>query len=117
MLAISFQDIGYFMSPGDRSYDALALMKQLSEHTASAYADALEVLGNETPETILKERCSNDQNVEQENNRAQNNQLENHSQLASHVSVWLAVQNFSQNISILLTSAFASHVAFKEYFE
>ncbi|KAJ6745578.1 MYB PROTEIN-RELATED [Salix koriyanagi] len=41
---ISIEDIGYLMSPGERSYDAIALMKQLSEHTASAYADALEVL-------------------------------------------------------------------------
>ncbi|CAK7353326.1 unnamed protein product [Dovyalis caffra] len=65
---ISIEDIGYFMSPGDRSYDAIALMKQLSEHTASAYADALEVLGKDTPESILKERRrSNDPNCEQEN--------------------------------------------------
>lgn len=52
------QDIGYFMSPGERSYDAIGLMKQLSEHTASAFADAQEVLGNETPDSILKKRCS-----------------------------------------------------------
>ncbi|CAK7353322.1 unnamed protein product [Dovyalis caffra] len=65
---ISIEDIGYFMSPGDRSYDAIALMKQLSEHTASAYADALEVLGKDTQESILKERRrSNDPNCEQEN--------------------------------------------------
>ncbi|KAJ6373028.1 hypothetical protein OIU76_027377 [Salix suchowensis] len=65
---ISIEDIGYFMSPGDRSYDAIALMKELSEHTASAYADALEVLGKDTPESILKEkRHSNDQNGDQEN--------------------------------------------------
>ena len=66
------------MSPGDRSYDAIALMKELSEHTASAYADALEVLGKDTPESILKEnRHSNDQNGDQENR----------SHLASNVSV------------------------------
>lgn len=72
------------MSPGDRSYDAIALMKQLSEHTASAYADALEVLGNETPEALLEKRCSNEN---QENNDVLNNQLENHSRLASNISV------------------------------
>lgn len=52
------QDIGYFMSPGERSYDAIGLMKQLSEHTAAAFADAQEVLGNETPDSILNKRCS-----------------------------------------------------------
>ncbi|THF98981.1 hypothetical protein TEA_022303 [Camellia sinensis var. sinensis] len=65
---ITIEDIGYFMSPGDRSYDAIGLMKQLSEHTAAAFADAQEVLGDATPETVLKERCSNHQNPEQENN-------------------------------------------------
>lgn len=59
------QDIGYFLSPGDRSYDAIGLMKQLSEHTAAAFADAQEVLGDETPETILKGRCSKNQNLDQ----------------------------------------------------
>ncbi|KAI3687084.1 hypothetical protein L1987_80775 [Smallanthus sonchifolius] len=53
---ITIEDIGYLMSPGERSYDALGLMKQLSEHTASAYANAREVLGDETPDSILKKR-------------------------------------------------------------
>lgn len=66
------------MSPGDRSYDAIALMKQLSEHTAPAYADALEVMGKDTPESILKERRrSNDPDGD----------LENCSHLVSNVSV------------------------------
>lgn len=52
------QDIGYFVSPRERSYDALGLMKQLSEHTASAYANAREILGDETPDSILKKRFS-----------------------------------------------------------
>ncbi|RZC72485.1 hypothetical protein C5167_047964 [Papaver somniferum] len=30
------QDMGYFMNPGDRSYDALGLMHQLREHSAAA---------------------------------------------------------------------------------
>ncbi|KAJ9546833.1 hypothetical protein OSB04_019376 [Centaurea solstitialis] len=55
---ITIEDIGYFTSPGERSYDALGLMKQLSEHTASAYANAQEVLGDETPDSILKRRFS-----------------------------------------------------------
>ncbi|KAJ6674099.1 MYB PROTEIN-RELATED [Salix viminalis] len=84
---ISIEDIGYFMSPGDRSYDAIALMKELSEHTASAYADALEVLGKDTPESILKEkRHSNDQNGDQENR----------SHLASNVSTECRTLDFSE---------------------
>lgn len=43
------QDMGYFMSPGERSYDAIGLMKQISEQTAAAYANAQQVLGNKTP--------------------------------------------------------------------
>lgn len=50
------QDIGYFVSPRERSYDALGLMKQLSEHAASAYATAQEVLGDETPDSILNKK-------------------------------------------------------------
>lgn len=46
------------MSPGDRSYDAIGLMKQLSEQTAGAFADAQEVLGGDTPESILRGRNS-----------------------------------------------------------
>ncbi|KAJ9537119.1 hypothetical protein OSB04_029852 [Centaurea solstitialis] len=53
---ITIEDIGYFVSPRERSYDALGLMKQLSEHTATAYASAQEVLGDETPDSILKKR-------------------------------------------------------------
>ncbi|XP_024987197.1 transcription factor MYB3R-1 isoform X1 [Cynara cardunculus var. scolymus] len=53
---ITIEDIGYFVSPRERSYDALGLMKQLSEHTAPAYANAQEVLGDETPDSILKKR-------------------------------------------------------------
>lgn len=50
------QDIGYFVSPRERSYDALGLMKQLSEHTATAYATAQEVLGDETPDSLLTKK-------------------------------------------------------------
>lgn len=44
------------MSPGERSYDAIGLMKQLSEQTAPSIADARQILGSETPETILSKR-------------------------------------------------------------
>ncbi|XP_038897547.1 transcription factor MYB3R-1-like [Benincasa hispida] len=51
---ISIEDIGYFSSPKERSLDAIGLMKQVSERTAAACANAHEVLGNETPDTLLK---------------------------------------------------------------
>lgn len=60
---VSFQDIGYFMSPGDRSYDALGLMKHVSERNASFFANAEEVLGSETP----KQKSINVGNLDQEN--------------------------------------------------
>ncbi|XP_074335698.1 transcription factor MYB3R-1-like isoform X2 [Apium graveolens] len=65
---ITIEDIGFFMSPGERSYDAIGLMKQLSEHTASTFADAQEVLGDETPDSLLKKRCSNKENVDSTSN-------------------------------------------------
>ncbi|KAL0726457.1 hypothetical protein Bca4012_022550 [Brassica carinata] len=78
---ITFEDIGCFMSPGERSYDAIGLMKHLSEHTATAYADALEVLGNDTPETILKKRQLNKSIQGKENQHWPHDQLENRSQV------------------------------------
>ncbi|KAJ4880667.1 Myb-related protein 3R-1 [Raphanus sativus] len=78
---ITFEDIGCFMSPGERSYDAIGLMKHLSEHTATAYADALEVLGNDTPETILKKRQMNTSIQGKENQLWPQDQLENRSQV------------------------------------
>nr|XP_043608924.1 transcription factor MYB3R-1 [Erigeron canadensis] len=53
---ITIEDIGYFVSPRERSYDALGLMRQLSEHTATAYATAQEVLGDETPDSLLNKK-------------------------------------------------------------
>ncbi|KAA8521795.1 hypothetical protein F0562_012468 [Nyssa sinensis] len=93
---ITIEDIGYFMSPGERSYDAIGLMKQLSEHTAAAFADAQEVLGNETPETILRERRSSIQKTDQENSRMTNSQLENHSAVALNVLTERRVLDFSE---------------------
>ncbi|KAL2517699.1 Myb-related protein 3R-1 [Abeliophyllum distichum] len=69
---ITIEDIGYFMSPGDRSYDAIGLMKQLGEQTAAAFADAQEILGDETPKTILKEKCLKKQEEEKDNNLGPN---------------------------------------------
>ncbi|KAJ7958587.1 myb-related protein 3R-1 [Quillaja saponaria] len=83
---ITIEDIGYFMSPGDRSYDAIGLMKQISEQTAAAYANAQEVLGNESPKTLLKDKGINHKELDQEN-KSPHNQLGDHFQLPSNVLV------------------------------
>ncbi|CAH9064622.1 unnamed protein product [Cuscuta epithymum] len=54
---ITLEDFGFLFSPGERSYDAIGLMKQLSEQTAATFANAQEILGDETPESILRGRC------------------------------------------------------------
>ena len=81
-----FQDFGIFMSPCDRSYDAIGLMKQVSEQTAAQYANAHEILGNETPKALPKDVPGNNRDENKENN---NPQPGNHSQLASKALVKL----------------------------
>ncbi|KAI3722872.1 hypothetical protein L2E82_34029 [Cichorium intybus] len=56
---ITIEDIGYFTGRCERSYDALGLMELLSEHTASEYANARQILGEETPETMFDLRLCN----------------------------------------------------------
>ncbi|KAL3498418.1 hypothetical protein ACH5RR_041150 [Cinchona calisaya] len=92
---ITIEDIEYLMSPGDRSYDALGLMKQLSEQTASAFANAQEVLGDETPETILK-KSSRILNADKEKNDISNYQQEHHSLMASNVMAECRTLDFSE---------------------
>ncbi|MQL68430.1 hypothetical protein Taro_000709, partial [Colocasia esculenta] len=41
---VPFENFGYFMSPGTRTFDAIELMRLLSEPTAAALAEAHEVL-------------------------------------------------------------------------
>ncbi|XP_019056927.1 PREDICTED: myb-related protein 3R-1-like isoform X2 [Tarenaya hassleriana] len=79
---VALEGFGYFLSPGERSYDALGLMKHLSEHTAATYADALDVLGNDTPETILSKRQQRKSTHGKENRHQPRDQPGNH----SHVS-------------------------------
>lgn len=76
------------MSPGDRSYDAIGLLKQIGEHTAATYANAQEILGNETPKALPKDASGNDKDRDQEDNDPPN-QPRNHSQLASNALVKL----------------------------
>nr|QCH41147.1 MYB transcription factor 35 [Dimocarpus longan] len=92
---ITIEDIGYFVSPGDRSYDAIGLMKQLSEHTAAAYADALEVLGNGTSEAPVKERDFQNPGTDQEGQHLLHNQQES-CHLASNVLMERRVLDFSE---------------------
>lgn len=92
---ITIEDIEYLMSPGDRSYDALGLMKQLGEHTASAFANAQEVLGDETPETILK-KSSKILNADKQQNDLLKCQQENHSTVASNVMTECRTLDFSE---------------------
>ncbi|KAH9761102.1 transcription factor MYB3R-4 [Citrus sinensis] len=92
---ISIEDIGYFMSPGDRSYDALGLMKQLSEHTAAAYADALEVLGGESSETLVNERNSKSPSMDQGIEHLPENENES-SHLDSNVMMERRTLDFSE---------------------
>lgn len=71
---ITIEDIGFLLSPKERSYDAIGLMKHLSGQTASAYANAQEVLGNENPEIILKDRFSTGRITKQEKLHISENQ-------------------------------------------
>ncbi|KAG9139300.1 hypothetical protein Leryth_011299 [Lithospermum erythrorhizon] len=74
---ISIEDYGLFVSPKGKTYDAIGLMKQLSEQTASAFANAQEFLGDETPETILKKKFSSKiKRVDQDDNERPNCELE-----------------------------------------
>ncbi|KAK4401177.1 Transcription factor R-4 [Sesamum angolense] len=93
---ITIEDIGYFLSPGDRSYDAIGLMKQLGEQTAGAFADAQEVLGDETPETIMKGQCSVNQEGRKENNNSPSCQAEYHSALAANFMTERRTLDFSE---------------------
>uniref|UniRef100_A0A0V0HEV3 Putative ovule protein n=1 Tax=Solanum chacoense TaxID=4108 RepID=A0A0V0HEV3_SOLCH len=62
---LTFEDFAFLMTPGDRSYDAIGLMKQLNEQTAPSIADARQILGSETPETILLGRNFKEQKADE----------------------------------------------------
>ncbi|XP_019457867.1 PREDICTED: myb-related protein 3R-1-like isoform X2 [Lupinus angustifolius] len=91
---ITIEDFGYFISPGDRSYDAIGLMKQVSEQTAATYANAQEILGNETPKALKKDATGNkDGNHENNDPRKQ---AGNNSQLAINSLMERRVLDFSE---------------------
>ncbi|KAM1312992.1 hypothetical protein ACFX2F_017075 [Malus domestica] len=93
---ITIEDIGFFMSPGERSYDAIGLMKQISEQTAAAYANAQEVLGNETPESLFRERQKDRDIAGPENKQGSPNQPGSSSLSASNVLVECRTLDFSE---------------------
>ncbi|KAE8687637.1 Aspartate aminotransferase 3 [Hibiscus syriacus] len=88
---ITIEDIRYLTSPPSRSYGAIRLMKQLSEHTTSTYADAVEALGNETPESIVKGRCSHNPNMNKEKH-----QMETELHSASNILPERLILDFSE---------------------
>lgn len=71
------------MSPGDRSYDAIRLLKQISEQNDATYSNAQEILRNELPKPLPKDAYKD---RDKENN-VPPNQPRNHSQLASNALV------------------------------
>ncbi|GMH10812.1 hypothetical protein Nepgr_012653 [Nepenthes gracilis] len=95
---LTIEDIGIFMSPLERSYDAIGLMKQINEQSADAYADAREVLANDTPESILKGRCLESHYLKRENNHLvpENQQGGGSLHLASNVSTERRTLDFSE---------------------
>ncbi|KAG4963152.1 hypothetical protein JHK82_039823 [Glycine max] len=92
---ILIEDFGYFMSPGDRSYDALGWLKQVSDQTAATYANAQEILANGTPKALPKDASENDKDRDHENNYPAN-QPGNHSQLASNALIERRTLDFSE---------------------
>ncbi|KAG6480476.1 transcription factor MYB3R-1-like [Zingiber officinale] len=66
---LTFEDVGFFMSPADRSCDAIGLMMQFSEHTAAVVAEAEELLrsgsaGKTSNEARLEKKKSLEENVD-----------------------------------------------------
>ncbi|XP_019704522.1 transcription factor MYB3R-1 isoform X2 [Elaeis guineensis] len=92
---ITFEDIGYFMSPVDRTYDAIGLMKQLSEHSASVVAEAQEVLASGSPGGVSDKRHSGKENFQKENIQS-DKELEDHpNPMISKVMTEARVLDFS----------------------
>ncbi|KAL9226818.1 hypothetical protein vseg_002587 [Gypsophila vaccaria] len=94
---ITIEDIGIFMSPGDnRSFDAIGLMKQINDQGADTYADAREVLGNETPESILRQTCSKKLNLEGDITNVRENLLKGRLHKTPNVMTERRVLDFSE---------------------
>ena len=71
-----FQDFGFFKSPeGERSYDAIGLLKQVGEQTAATYENAQELLKNDTPKAVPEDASGNDNSPSANNSKLTSNAL------------------------------------------
>ncbi|KAK9683723.1 hypothetical protein RND81_10G160700 [Saponaria officinalis] len=94
---ITIEDIGIFMSPGEnRSFDAIGLMKQINDQGADTYADAREVLGNETPESILRQTCSKKLNLGGDSSNVKDSLLKSRLHMTPKVMTERRVLDFSE---------------------
>nr|QSD99728.1 MYB family transcription factor [Melilotus albus] len=93
---IRIEDFGFFKSPeGDRSYDAIGLLKEVGEQTAATYENAQEILKNDTPKAVPKDAPENNKDSNRELNSPRN-QPANNSKLASNALVERRVLDFSE---------------------
>ncbi|URE48793.1 hypothetical protein MUK42_14582 [Musa troglodytarum] len=93
--ASKWRDMGYLMSPGDQSYDAIGLMRQLSEHTAAAaVAEAQEVLTSGSPVRTCNEPQSDNKKFSDENADPDDKELGNH-HMPSKIMTEARVLDFS----------------------
>ncbi|KAL8171674.1 hypothetical protein V2J09_023478 [Rumex salicifolius] len=92
---LTMEDIRIFMSPGE-SLDAIGLMKQINEQSAEAFSDAREELGKETPESIIKNKCLQNQVADQEDNCGNNNHHPGRLRMASNFSGEWRALDFSE---------------------
>ncbi|XP_065025697.1 transcription factor MYB3R-1 isoform X2 [Musa acuminata AAA Group] len=90
----AFEDMGYLMSPGDQSYDAIGLMRQLSEHTAAAVAEAQEVLISGSPVRACNEPQSDNKKFSDENADPADKELGNY-HMPSKIMTEARVLDFS----------------------
>ncbi|RHN77713.1 putative transcription factor MYB-HB-like family [Medicago truncatula] len=73
---IRIEDFGFFKSPeGERSYDAIGLLKQVGEQTAATYENAQELLKNDTPKAVPKDASGNDNSPSANNSKLTSNAL------------------------------------------
>ncbi|CAI8605658.1 unnamed protein product [Vicia faba] len=93
---ITIEDFGFFKSPGgDRSYDAIGLLKEVGEQTAATYENAQEILNNDTPKALPRGGGTpgDDKNSDDENDDSNN---ANNSKLTSNALVERRVLDFSE---------------------